>query len=234
MTRSSFRIVGVAAAVALIAGACDDARTDVSAPDGGVAYGFQLAADGRNVPSIQLRYRRPAGTAQTPPVDSSLTITLRGLDSLTTRVYQVWLANLNADSTALVDVVKATGQLRWVRTDSSVNAEGDIVATEVSGTIANAGSSFTNGGPATRVELRVTRASTGTNAFTRQLVLVTIEQDANATAPGEIRPLWARKSDTGTEVAEVVAGPTGATCRRSGSPTAAPRARRRRRRSTRR
>ena len=199
-----------AAALALLAGACDDARTDVSAPDGGTAYGFQLAGDGRNLPSIQLTYRRPAGTAQTPPVDSSLTITLRGLDSLTTRVYQVWLADLNADSSALVNVVKATGQLRWVRTDSAVNAQGDIVTTEVPGTISSAGSSFTNGGPATRVELRVTRASTGTGAFTRQLVLVTIEQDANATAPGDVRPLWARKSNTGTEVAEVIASPTGA------------------------
>lgn len=208
MRRSSSGIVA-AAAFALLAGACDDARTDVSAPDGGIAYGFQLAGDGRSVPSIQLRYRRPAGTAQTPPVDSSLTITLRGLDSLTTRVYQVWLANLNADSTALVDVVKATGQLRWVRTDSTVNAEGDIVATEVSGVISSAGSSFTNGGPATRGELRVTRASTGTNAFTRQLVLVTLEQDANATAPGDVRPLWARLSDRGSETAEVIPGPTG-------------------------
>ena len=43
-----------AAALALLAGACDDARTDVSAPDGGIAYGFQLAGDGRNLPSIQL------------------------------------------------------------------------------------------------------------------------------------------------------------------------------------
>jgi hypothetical protein len=209
MRKSASGLV-VAAALALLAGACDDARTDVSAPDGGVAYGFQLAGDGRNLPSIQLTYRRPSGTAQTPPVDSSLTITLRGLDSLTTRVYQVWLADLNADSSALVNVVKATGQLRWVRTDSTVNAEGDIVTTEVSGAIAGAGSSFTNGGPATRVELRATRASTGTAAFTKQLVLVTIEQDANATAPGDVRPLWARKSNTGTEVAEVIAGTGGA------------------------
>jgi hypothetical protein len=195
------------AAVAFLGAACDDAHTDVNAPDGGVAYGFQLAGDGRNLPSVQLTYRRPAGTAQVPSVDSSLTITLSGLDSLTSRVYQVWLADLNADSTGLVDVVKATGQLRAIRTDSTVNAEGDIVTTESSHLVSNAGSSFSNGGPATRVVLRATRASSGTNAFGRAIVLVTIEENANATTPGPIRPLWARRSGRGDETAEVIAGP---------------------------
>ena len=199
-------LAGLAAATLFVA-ACDDAHTDVAAPDGGVAYGFQLAGDGRNVPSIRLNYRRPAGTPQTPPVDTSITIVLRGLDSLDTRVYQVWLADLNTDSTGFTNVVKATGQLRWVRTDSTLNAQGDIVTTEVSGEISAAGSSFKNGGPATRVELRVTRASTGTNVFVRELVLVTIEADANATEPGPIRPLWARRSDRGAEAAEVIPGP---------------------------
>lgn len=198
-----------AVALVLLATACEDAYTGVDEPNGGVAYGFQLASDGRNVPSIALTYRRPAGTPQTPPVDTSVTVTLRGLDSLTTRVYQVWLADLNPDSTGLVNVVKATGRLRWVRTDSSVNAEGDIVTTEVSQEIPAAGSSFTNGGPATRVELRLTRASTGTNVFTRQVVFVTLEQDANATTPGDVRPLWARLSDRGGETAEVIPGPSG-------------------------
>ena len=206
--KAPLRVAALAAA-ALLGAACDDAHTDAFAPTGGIAYGFQLAGDGRNVPSIRLTYRRPAGTAQTPPVDSSLTITLRGLDSLVAGRYQVWLANLNADSSALIDVVKATGQVRWVRTDSSLNDEGDIVATEATGVISDAGSSFTNGGPATRVELRVTRASTGTGAFTRQVVLVTIEDDDAATEPGEVRPLWARRSNLGEEVAEVIPSPGG-------------------------
>jgi hypothetical protein len=207
-TRHGARLRAIAVVLAgVVAAGCDDARTDVSAPDAGIAFGFQLAGDGRNLPSIRLGYRRPFGTAQVPPVDSSVTITMRGLDSLTTRVYQVWLANLNADSTALIDVVKATGQLRWVRTDSTINAEGDVVTTEVSQVIAPSASSFTNGGPATRVELRVNRATTGVDAFTRQIVLVTIEQDANATTPGDVRPLWARRSDRGAEVAEVIPGP---------------------------
>ena len=210
MSHFRVRTLG-AAALALLAGtvACEDARTGVDVPDGGVAYGFQLASDGRNLPSIQLNYRRPAGTAQVPPVDTSVTVTLRGLDSLTTRVYQVWLADLNADSSGLVNVVKATGQLRWVRTDSTVNAEGDIVTTEQSQVISSAGSSFTNGGPATRVELRLTRASTGTSVRAREVVFVTIEQDASATVPGDVRPLWARLSDRGSETAEVIAGPSG-------------------------
>lgn len=201
------RVALACGALLLGIGACSDAHTDVDVPNGGVAYGFQLAADGRNLPSIQLTYRRPAGTVQTPPVDSTVTITLRGLDSLTSRVYQVWLADLNADSTALINVVKATGRLRAVRTDSTVNAQGDVVTTEVVQEIAAAGSSFTNGGPATRVELRVSRASSGTNAFTRPLVFVTIETDANATTPGDIRPLWARRSNRGDETAEVIPGP---------------------------
>lgn len=135
----------VSMAAAALMAACDDERSSVLSPDAGIAYGFQLAPDGRNVPSIALGYRRPAGTAQVPPIDSSLTITLRGLDSLTSRVYQVWLANLNGDSTALVDVVKATGTLSVVRTDSSLNDEGDIVTTVDSQVVSAAGSSFMAG-----------------------------------------------------------------------------------------
>ena len=207
MSRRQPLVALALAAAAFLGTACDDAHTDVNAPDGGVAYGFQLTGDGRNLPSVVLTYRRPAGTPQVPPVDSSVTITLGGLDSLTTRVYQVWLADLNADSSALINVVKATGELRAIRTDSTVNAEGDIVTTASSQLISAAGSSFTNGGPATRVVLRVTRASSGTDAFMRGIVLVTIEENASATAPGSIRPLWARRSSRGDETAEVIPGP---------------------------
>jgi hypothetical protein len=196
--------LGVVAALALAA-ACTDSRSTVLEPQA-VQYGFALAPDGRNVPGGTVAYIRPdtgvvaAANAQ----DTAVVVTLRGLDSLTTKVYQVWLVDTTAAGTALANITKATGNLRIIRTDSSLNSVGDVVTTQNIRTV-NGVSSFTNGGPATQVELTVTRTTlgigaAGTTPLTRAIVLVSLEDNANATTPSAIRPLWARRAERSAEV----------------------------------
>ena len=203
------RLVPVAALGALaIAAACTDERTTVLEPQA-IQYGFLLAADGRNLPGGTVQYRRPRTSADVATNDTAVIVTLRGLDSLPNNVYQVWLADTTTDGASLTAVLKATGTLRVIRTDSSLNTLGDIVPNEVVTT--TTGSSFKNGGPATRIELTVTRASLGLSStaqtpLTRALVLVTIESDANATTPGALRPLWARRAERSAEIATTIPG----------------------------
>jgi len=116
----------------------------------------------------------------------------------------VWLADTTTAGTALANVIKATGTMRVIRTDSALDPQGDIVTTENIVTTTGV-SSFKNGGPATRVELTVTRASlglgaTGVTPLTRALVIVSIETDGAATEPGTLRPLWARRAERSAEV----------------------------------
>ena len=199
-TRS--RVIAIAALGAVgVAAACSDERTTVLEPQS-VQYGFQLAPDGRNLPGGTVQYQRPATTAAAATVDTAVIVTLRGLDSLPNNVYQVWLADTNSTGNGFANVLKATGTLRVIRTDSALDPQGDIVTDPDTLTV-NGVSSFKNGGPATRMVLTVTRASAGiaaTDSLVRQLVLVTIEADANATAPGTLRPLWSRRSERGAEV----------------------------------
>lgn len=201
-TRSRVFALGVVGALAAVA-ACTDDRSTVLEPQS-VQYGFALLADGRNLPGGTVAYRRPATTAAAATIDTAVIITLRGLDSLTTKVYQVWLVDTTAAGTDFANVIKATGNLRIIRTDSALDAAGDVVTTQDIRTVSGV-SSFSNGGPATQVELTVTRATsgvgaTGTTPLTRAIVLITLENDANATVPGDLRPLWARRAERSAEV----------------------------------
>jgi hypothetical protein len=193
--------LGVVAALA-VAAACTDNRSTVTEPQA-VQYGFALSPDGRNLPGGTVAYVRPATATAAATVDTAVVVTLKGLDSLTTKVYQVWLVDTVAGGT-LSNITKATGNLRLIRTDSSLDQNGDVVTTRDIRTV-NGVSSFRNGGPATQVELTVTRATlglgaTGTTPLTREIVLVSLETDAAATTPSDIRPLWARRADTSAAV----------------------------------
>jgi hypothetical protein len=209
MSRTTHKRVfslGVVAALA-VAAACSDNRSTVLEPQA-VQYGFALAPDGRNLPGGTVAYIRPdtgvvaAANAQ----DTAVVVTLRGLDSLTTKVYQVWFIDTTAAGTDLTRITKATGNLRIIRTDSSINSLGDVVTTQVIRT-ATGVSSFSNGGPATQVELTVTRATLGsgiaasdTSLLSRAIVLISLEDNAGAATPSAIRPLWARRSAASAEV----------------------------------
>lgn len=207
MTRTTHKRVstlGVVAALA-VAAACSDNRSTVLEPQA-VQYGFALAPDGRNLPGGTVSYIRPdtGAAAVANAQDTAVVVRLRGLDSLTTKVYQVWLVDTTAAGTDFANVTKAKGNLRIVRTDSSLNKVGDVVTDSVVRTVSGV-SSFTNGGPATRVELTITRttlglAATDPSPLTRAIVLITLEDNANATTPGPIRPLWARRAERSAEV----------------------------------
>lgn len=201
-TRSRVLALGVVGAL-VVAAACSDNRSTVLEPQA-IQYGFALVADGRNLPGGTVAFQRPATTAAAATVDTAVIITLRGLDSLTTKVYQVWLVDTTANGADFANVIKATGNLRIIRTDSSLDANGDVVTMQNIRTVSGV-SSFQNGGPATQVELTVTRATsgvgaTGTTPLTRAIVLITLEDDANATVLGPIRPLWARRAERSAEV----------------------------------
>lgn len=207
MTRTTHKRVftlGVVAAIA-VAAACTDNRSTVTEPQA-VQYGFALAPDGRNLPGGSVFYIRPdtGAVAAANGQDTAVVVSLKGLDSLTTKVYQVWLVDTTAAGTDFANITKAKGNLRIVRTDSSLNQVGDVVTDSVVRTVAGV-SSFTNGGPATRIDLTITRttlglAGTAPSPLTRAIVLITLEDDANATTPGTIRPLWARRAERSAEV----------------------------------
>jgi hypothetical protein len=203
MTRRHFAVASVCALVA--AAACQDERATVLEPTAGVSYGFALTpTNSVGIPSGTVEFNRPSSAATAAEFDSAIVVTLRGLDSLVTKRYQVWLADIAADSVSFTNLVKATGRLRVIRTDSALNQLGDVVATENVVTTNNV-SSFRNGGSATRVELTVTRASLGgaVSPYPRRVVLVSLEDNDQATAPSSIRPLWSRR-ETGAAEAGVL------------------------------
>lgn len=180
------RKLAIMGVMAVAIGACDTDRATVLEPFGEPSYNAKLQAisGGRNL---------PRGTIVASNAGATLTINLAGLESLTTGVYQVWLGTYTeADSTDGA-FIKAAGALKITRTDTVFNAQGDpsdsLTVTNVPGT---ATSSFTNGGFNTGIQLVVTTASLGVAPTTKNLVLVTIEDNANATAPRTTgpRPLW--------------------------------------------
>jgi hypothetical protein len=202
MTRRNIALLSACALVA--AAACQDERSTVLEPTAGVSYGFALTPqNSQGLPRGTVDYIRPlAATLPGDAIDSSIVVNLAGLDSLVTKRYQVWLADIAADSVSFTNLVKATGRLRVIRTDSSVNQLGDIVATENVVTT-NGVSSFRNGGSKVRIELTVNRASLGgtANPQPRRLVLVSLEDNDQATTPSSIRPLWSRRESAAAEVA---------------------------------
>ena len=186
--------------------ACADDRATVTEVAGPPAYGFiMLSAPGtgsRNLPNGQAIFARPFKPPAGQVVDSVLTIRLAGLDSLTTGRYQVWLGKDTADATGVgAGLVPATGTLRIIHTDSTLNAEGDVVATVDTQVVAGV-SSFQNGGAATRVELVPGPLPTGQNAVAATLILVTVETTDAPTTPSDIRPIWVTRAGGATVFTE--------------------------------
>jgi hypothetical protein len=187
------RVVPIAAAAALVA-ACDYDRASVYEPLGDPSYDFPLSVAGRNV---------PGGTVVVTTAAKRLVIRLAGLEPLTQGVYQVWLGTVGVDTAANPDTavaggfVRATGRLVVVRTDTSFSPEGDPIATPVTVDSIEGASSFAHGGPATQVLLTVDSTLFGANPLVYNVVLISLETDATTpTAPSELRPLWARGTNT--------------------------------------
>jgi len=196
---------GVVAA-ALVTAACSTDRASVAEPFGDPAYGFAIVRAGINVPRGSVVFQRPLAVAPVVPTnDTSLTVTLAGLDSLVTGVYKVWLADVDPATDAIANAIPATGLLTVTVTDTTIDPVTlDPIVTPTKTTFDNV-STFSNGGPRTSVSLKATPVSVGgIDVYLRPLVLVTIEQDAAAAEPGTVRPLWARRATT----APIVTGAT--------------------------
>lgn len=193
---ASRSVAALALASAGVLSACADDRATVTEQAGPPAYGFiMLSAPGtgsRNLPNGQAVFARPFKPPAGLVIDSVLTVRLAGLDSLTTGRYQVWLGKDTNDLTG-AGLVPATGTLRIIHTDSTVNAEGDVVATVDTQVVAGV-SSFQNGGAATRVELVPGPLPTGQNAVAATLILVTVETTDAPTTPGAVQPIWALRA----------------------------------------
>jgi hypothetical protein len=177
MNRSSFaRAAAVTLACAAGFAACTNERTSVLQPFGAPSWDYHVVNTGRNLPRGTIQRTRPAlATAA-----GTVTIRLNGLEVLAgTAVYRVWLAD-----SALTTFVLARGNLKVLRSDTTLNAQGDPVVTVDSSVVQAGVSSFNLGGPRHQIRLIVDSASLGSNPLaTGRVVVVTIEPDAASASP---------------------------------------------------
>lgn len=206
MRRTTALLAFVASAALMVA--CEEDRATLSEPITSNAFGFNLVPNATNNPTISsvvFQFKRTA--ASTNP--DSVIVTLRGFDTLTTGTYTVWIG----DSTGTVASFKrATGGATLVRTDTTFNADGGVIATPTTIQLGNT-SSFRFGSPREVITLRFSRATAGLAASdSMKIVLVTVEADANATTPNLSGvAFWARRGEGTANVAtEVIATRTGA------------------------
>jgi hypothetical protein len=178
-------LIGALAATAVL-GACDEERADINSPDFPTAYGFQLVNAGTTHPRGTARFGVAAAQLD------SLQLTLLGLDSLASGVYAVWVGDSLGQS-----FKRVSGVLRSVRADTTFDADGNPIRTDVPFDIGTV-SSFSNGGHNQTLTFRTTRAAAGLDAADpMQHVIVSVETDAAATTPSDVRFLFARRGDAG-------------------------------------
>jgi hypothetical protein len=188
MRRSSALLAFAACAVLVVA--CDEDRPTLSDPVAGNAYGFNLVPNATNLPNAgnaRFVFKRTA-TETTP---DSVVITIRGLDSLSSGFYTLWVGDSLGTS-----FKRAAGEVSFIRRDTAFNADGGVIATPTTvqlGTV----SSFSNGSPREAFTIVITRASAGLAASDSiQTVLITVEDNNAATTPNlERAPLFARRGD---------------------------------------
>jgi hypothetical protein len=184
-------IVGALSAALVLTAACDDNRSTTAEPVGALGFGANFAKTSSNLPRGTVTFPVAIVASATPNTDSVI-VTLAGLDSLTTGTYTLWFANDSATK-----FVRATSvNITVTRLDSTLNAAGDPVFTP---TVTNrlGQSGMRAGGSNLAFRLATARdAATGMGATdSLNVVLVSIETAATPGAtPGEVRPLWARRS----------------------------------------
>jgi hypothetical protein len=189
----SMRPILLAAGVIAVAAstACGNERSITTEPVGNLGFGTIFARVTTNLPRGTVTF--PVGiVASATPATDSVIITLAGLDSLATGSYTVWFANDSATKFARAGAVNMVA----TRRDSSLNAAGDPVFTNTTFPVTGA-ASFRNGGANISLRIAASRISAtpampATDSLT--VVIVSIEAGAPGAAPGEVRPLWARRS----------------------------------------
>lgn len=205
------------AAVALAAlAACGDERSITSEPVGDLGFGTIFVKTSTNLPRGTIVF--PASPiASANPGNDSVVLNLSGLDSLATGTYNVWFANDSATKFAPATSLRITA----TRRDSSVNAAGDPVFTNV--VFNTTGNAFRNGG--NNIALRIATARNAAPALANtdslNVVLVSIEPGAAGASPSAVRPIWARRSQATANSAPVRFGAFGrAIPVRAGDPAA--------------
>jgi hypothetical protein len=191
MRRASSILAFVATAAIVVA--CEDERPTLSDPITDPVYGFNLVPNATNLPNAgnaRFQYKRDATESTT----DSITITMRGLDSLSSGFYTVWVGDSLGTS-----FKRAAGHLTVVRTDTAFNEDGGVIATPTTidlGTV----SSFKNGSPREAFTMAISRTTAGlAPSDSMQTVLITIEDNDAATTPNEtFRPFYARRGDGGS------------------------------------
>ena len=187
--RRATALLAFAATAAMVV-ACDDERATLSDPIAPLIYGFNLVPNATNIPnagSARFQYKRTA--AETTP--ESITVTVRGLDSLSTGFYTLWVGDSLGTS-----FKRAAGGVTVVRVDTTFNEDGaPIPAT----TNVNLGtlSAFQNGSPRETFTIGISRTTAGLAASdSMQTFLITIEDNNAATTPNLNRaPFFARRGD---------------------------------------
>ena len=184
-------VIAVAASTA-----CGNERSITTEPVGNLGFGTIFARVTTNLPRGTVTF--PVGiVASATPAADSVIITLAGLDSLATGSYTVWFANDSATKFAPATALNIVA----TRRDSSLNAQGDPVFTNTN--FPSTGASFKAGGPNVALRVAVSRVSAPvfTAGDSLNTVLISIESGAPGAAPGEVRPLWARRSQATNRVA---------------------------------
>lgn len=187
----NMRLLLLAAGVAAVAvsTACGNERSITTEPVGALGFGTNFLRTSTNLPRGTVTY--PVGiVASATPANDSVIMVLSGLDTLTTGSYTVWFANDSATKFAPATALNIVA----TRRDSSLNAAGDPVFTNT--TFTTTGASFKSGGANIALRVAVSRVSAPALVATDSLnvVLISIEPGAAGAAPGEVRPLWARRS----------------------------------------
>lgn len=178
--------------------ACEDNRSITTEPVGALGFGTNFSKTSTNLPRGTVTFPVAIVASATPATDSVI-VTLAGLDSLTTGSYTVWFTNDSATK-----FVRATNMnLVVTRVDSTINTAGDPVFTTTN-TPRLGVSSFRTGGSNIAIRVGTARDAATGMATTDSLntVIVSIETAGTpGAAPGEVRPLWARRSQATTRVA---------------------------------
>jgi hypothetical protein len=188
-------IAGAALAI-LVAGACNDERAITTEPVGALGFGQNLAKVATNLPRGRVLWPNTPIASATPATDS-IVVEMAGLDSLSAGAYTVWVGNDSGTKFA-----RLTGNLTISRVDTTLNSQGDPVATPGTTTIQNVGQ-FRNGRQNYFMRFASTRAlATGLAATdSANVLLISVETGTPGATPGERRNLWARRG-TGTATAD--------------------------------
>lgn len=180
-------ILGAAGVVSLAA--CSEKRAILTDPIGATAYGYNMANLATNLPRGTVRFKYHTSAAAVTP--ESVTVTLSGIDSLSSGFYTAWIG----DSLGTT-FKRVTGLLTAVRTDTSLDAIGNIVATPVPLTLGTF-SAIQNGNTRTTFTWKFERTAAGAaSADSATVFLISIESSNAATTPNATRrPIFARRPE---------------------------------------